>query len=591
MTTASLGPFGRYQLLDVLARGAVGEVFRAHDSATGRVVALTVLPAQLTEDDEYVQRFRREVHAAAELNDPHVVPVHHFGEIDGRLYVDMELIEGHDLAGLIAAGGRLHPRRAIAIVEQVASALDSAHRAGLAHRDVNPTNIVVAANDSACLTGFGIAPNGAGPRDDIYALTCVLFECLTGQRPYPGAAPSTIWPDLPPALDTVIARGMAETYQTATELAASARASLTNAATRPPPSRRLRLTRYLVALMAVLMCASLVVVLLLGHRPSPDRIAREGGTRVRLTAVAPDGSKPNQDTLSQAERVITARVHGLVTGGQVAVDGNRVVVTVPGHDSGELRDIGSLGRLYLRPVVHSIPAQPSQPGQQPSTPPNNDRVAQERQLRQSTSQALQMLALQYQATRCGKDDALAGNDDPKLPLVTCSQDASTAFILGPSILGNDQIDSATSNFSKSGIGYVVDLKFKADAAQTWADYTAAHIGTQVAFTLDSEVVRAPSINEAISGDRTQISGGNPPFTAQTARQLANVLNYRPLPLKFVASPPETIPPQPHSDPSDLASDLMHPPGWMIAAAFGVLLSLICALVCLSVPGIRRHLRF
>jgi preprotein translocase subunit SecD len=611
--------FGRYQLLDVLGRGGVGEVFRAQDSATYGIVAIKVLPPHLTQDPDYLQRFSREMHAAAGLNDPHVVPIHNYGEIEGRLYVDMRLIEGPDLGTLIAAGGRLHPLRAVAIIEQVASALDSAHRVGLVHRDVKPSNILVTGlvtgGDFAYLTDFGIAPTFTGtadPRADIYSLTCVLYESLTGQRPNPGDAPSTICPDLPRTLDAVIARGMAENpeqrYQTATELASAARAALTVpwqagppvmvAAARPnlpPPSVGLRLTRYLVALAAVLIGAYLVIVSLAGHKLPAHSIAKEGGTRIRLTALTPDRSTPHPDTLSQAEQIIAARVHGLISGSQVVVDGNSVVVTVPGSNSDELRDIGSTGRLSLRPVLNSIPAQqtPGQPGQQPSDPRKNlaARIAQEKQLRQSTSQGLQFLALQYQATRCGKDDVLAGNDDPTLPLVTCSQDRAAAYLLAPSILGNDQIDTAISTFEQKNGQYVVDLKFKTDAAQTWANYTSTHIGTQVAFTLDSEVVSAPQIREAIPGGRTQISGGNPPFTAETARHLANVLNYRPLPLKFVGSPPETIPPQANSDPTELLSNLLSPPAWVVAAAIGVLLILLCVLLCLSVPRIRSRLSF
>jgi preprotein translocase subunit SecD len=580
-----------------LGRGGVSQVFRAHDNATGRIVAIKVLPAQLTEDVEYLHRFRHEVQAAAELNDPHVVPIHHYGEIEGRLYVDMALIDGQDLGAVIATGGRLHPLRAVAIVEQVTSALDHAHRAGLVHRDINPTNILVTPGDVAYLTDFGIAgvaPTGSDPRADSYALTCVLYECLTGTRPHPGAVPSTICPGLPPAVDAVIARGMAGNYYTATELAADLAAARTalaaTAATPRPPSLGLRLTRYVVALLALLIGAALVIVLVAGHKPPPNSIASDGGTRIKLTAVTPDGSPPSHDTLSQAQQVIAARVNGLRPGAQVVVDGNGVLVTVPGHDSDELRDIGAIGQLYLRPVLHSIPAQPSEPGRQPSVPPDNvaDRVAQEKQFRQSTSEGVQMLALQYQATRCRRDDALAGNDDPTLPLVTCSQDRAAAYLLAPSILGNDQIDTATSDFEKNSGQYVINLKFKTDAAQTWADYTAAHIGTQVAFTLDSAVASAPQINETIPGGRTQISGGNPPFTADTARHLANVLNYRPLPLKFVGSPPEYTPPQAHSDPTDLTSNLVHPPAWVIAGAVGVLLILLTVLLCLSVPGIRRR---
>ncbi len=104
-------PFGRYRLLELLGRGGMGEVWRAHDTATGRVVALKLLPPHLAEDEVFQERFRREAYAAAALNEPHAIPIHNFGEIDGRLYVDMRLVEGRDL-GAILADGPLGARRA-----------------------------------------------------------------------------------------------------------------------------------------------------------------------------------------------------------------------------------------------------------------------------------------------------------------------------------------------------------------------------------------------------------------------------------------------------------------------------------------------
>ena len=102
--------FGHYQLLDVLGRGGMGQVFRAYDATTDRIVALKVLPTHLAEDAEFQERFRREARIAASLNDPHVVPIHSYGEIDGRLYVDMWLIEGRDLVEYMREnGGRLSP--------------------------------------------------------------------------------------------------------------------------------------------------------------------------------------------------------------------------------------------------------------------------------------------------------------------------------------------------------------------------------------------------------------------------------------------------------------------------------------------------
>ncbi|MBV8966080.1 MAG: serine/threonine protein kinase [Mycobacteriaceae bacterium] len=277
-------PFGRYRLIDLLGRGGMGEVWKAFDTATQRVVAVKVLPAQLAADPVFEQRFRREAFTAASLSEPHVVPIHNFGEIDGRLYVDMRLIEGEDLQHVLAEGP-LDAARAVKVIEQVASALNAAHRAGLVHRDVKPSNILLAEDDFAYLIDFGIA-RGAGETgltgtgnvigtwpymaperfstgrsdksSDIYALACVLYECLTAKRPFPGESveqqiaghlttppprASIARPEVTPQLDSVIATGMAkdpdQRYNSTTDLARAARAALTEPLTKPllPPDR------------------------------------------------------------------------------------------------------------------------------------------------------------------------------------------------------------------------------------------------------------------------------------------------------------------------------------------------------------------
>jgi serine/threonine protein kinase len=275
-------PFGRYRLIERIGRGGMGEVWRAYDTETQRVVAVKVLSANLADDPTFVQRFRREALAAAGLNDPHVIPIHHFGEIDGRLYVDMRLINGRDLQTIIAEGV-LEPARAVAIVEQIASALHDAHRIGLVHRDVKPSNILVTPRDFAYLIDFGIASaagesrmtgtgsvigtwaymaperlsSGQGdPRSDTYALACVLHECLTGSQPFPGTSieqqigghlglqaprPSALRRGLPVQLDGVIAIGMAKNpdlrYSTPIEMAAAARAAITQPTATSGPTR------------------------------------------------------------------------------------------------------------------------------------------------------------------------------------------------------------------------------------------------------------------------------------------------------------------------------------------------------------------
>jgi eukaryotic-like serine/threonine-protein kinase len=267
--------FGRYQLLELIGRGTTGRVFRAVNTeatVTNEVVALKVLAPELTENAAFVEQFGRDVPAAAGLNNRHVVPIHNFGEIDGRLYVDMRLIEGSNLGRLIRnEGGRILPARAVAIIEQVATALDGAHRAGLVHRDVKPSNILLASRDFVYLTDFGMARSaadtatssmghvpgaymsperfsGAGDsRSDIYSLACVLHKCLTGQQPFPGDTleeqraghltappprPSTFSPAIAPTFNAVLAAGMAKSpsarYQTASQFAEAARAALDN---------------------------------------------------------------------------------------------------------------------------------------------------------------------------------------------------------------------------------------------------------------------------------------------------------------------------------------------------------------------------
>jgi serine/threonine protein kinase len=119
-------------------------------------VAIKTLPAQYSDDPTFQQRFRREAQAAARLNSPHVIPIHDYGEIDERLYVTMRLVEGRDLQAVIT-DGPLQPLRAVRIIEQVAKALHAAHKVGLVHRDVKPSNVLLDEDDFAYLIDFGIA--------------------------------------------------------------------------------------------------------------------------------------------------------------------------------------------------------------------------------------------------------------------------------------------------------------------------------------------------------------------------------------------------------------------------------------------------
>lgn len=266
--------FGPYRLLRLLGRGGMGEVYEAEDLRKRRVVALKLISPQFSGNPMFRARMQREAEEAGRLTEPHVVPIHDYGEIDGQLYLDMRFIEGTDLATLLKRVGPLSPPRAVAIVRQIAAALDAAHANGVTHRDVKPENILVTPRDFAYLVDFGIARAAADPgltqtgttmgtydymaperfsgdevthRADIYSLACVLTECLTGAPPYraesiervigghltaPTPRPSLLRPGrVPAAFDHVIATGMAKNpqqrYRSAGDLAEAANDALT----------------------------------------------------------------------------------------------------------------------------------------------------------------------------------------------------------------------------------------------------------------------------------------------------------------------------------------------------------------------------
>ena len=266
--------FGPYQLMRLLGRGGMGEVYEAEDTRKRRVVALKLISEQYSNDPVFLARMQREADTAARLTEPHVVPIHDYGEINGTFYVDMRLINGISLRTILMRYGPMSPGRAVAIVSQIAAALEAAHSSGVTHRDVKPENILITGDDFAYLMDFGIARGAADPgltqtglamgtynyiaperfsadevtyRADIYSLACVLAECLTGSPPYradsvervigahlmqPPPRPSQLRPGrVPTALDQVIARGMAknpeERYRSAGELSRAAHEALT----------------------------------------------------------------------------------------------------------------------------------------------------------------------------------------------------------------------------------------------------------------------------------------------------------------------------------------------------------------------------
>jgi hypothetical protein len=219
-TTAAPLLAGRYQLLDHLGQGGMGAVFRARDRNLGRDVAVKILPAGKLTDSEAVARFRREALALARLSHPGIVQAHDSGQDGDQHFLVMELVEGRSLAAVLAEQGKVSPTRAADIGHQAARALGHAHRSGLVHRDVKPSNLLLLPDGTVKLLDLGLArflqdqvgdasltragagmgtpdycapeqcrnAHTAGPRADVYSLGCTLYHLIAGRVPFPGSS-------------------------------------------------------------------------------------------------------------------------------------------------------------------------------------------------------------------------------------------------------------------------------------------------------------------------------------------------------------------------------------------------------------------
>jgi len=262
---------GKYRILEELGRGGFATVYRAEDSTLGREVALKVLHPQLLTEAGWVERFHREARAIARLRHPHIVTIYEIGEAEGRLFITMDLLKLGSVQDRLAAHGRFTWAETLLLLQQVADALDYAHGEGIVHRDLKPANILLDPRTGAVLTDFGfaklvgessmslslsggvmgtpayIAPeiwDGQDPtaQSDIYALGCVVYELLTGERLFEGKTPSVVmrkhlldgpqfpagWPEGAPqgvedVLRKALAREPGERYASAGELLAALR--------------------------------------------------------------------------------------------------------------------------------------------------------------------------------------------------------------------------------------------------------------------------------------------------------------------------------------------------------------------------------
>ncbi|MCK0440534.1 protein translocase subunit SecD [Gordonia alkaliphila] len=288
-----------------------------------------------------------------------------------------------------------------------------------------------------------------------------------------------------------------------------------------------------------------------GGSPTPKLgIDLQGGTRVVLTARTDDGKAPQREQLDVARQIIEKRVDGLGVGGsEVVLNGDNIVITVPGDDGKQARALGQTARLFVRPVVPNggtelAQKQEAKPGTKPSEMTREQQSAaidEQRKLRQAPADAsaerLQELRAQMSKVNCSPEyaDPLIGHDDPKQYLVACSEDGEYVYLLEPMIIDGRDVAKAEAAQNPAG-QWVVNIDYEGDARPTWAKYTTENVGRQTAFTLDTRVLSAPGINVAILGT-TEVSGD---FTQQSATELANALRYGSLPLSFSSSEAETV---------------------------------------------------
>ena len=263
--------FAGYRLVSLIGHGGMSIVYRAEHIGLERTVALKLLSPQVSEDEDFRERFQRESKVAAALEHPNIIPIYEAGEENGVLYIAMRYVEGADLKSRLKQGGPLEEHQVVVLISQVAAALEAAHDKGLVHRDVKPANILIAAgagvegSDHAYLSDFGVVKNTAAAgftktglfvgtadyaspeqiegkpldaRADIYSLGCVTYEALTATPTYekdsevammyahllePPPKLTEKRPDLPPEVDEVIAKAVAKSkedrYERPTEFA------------------------------------------------------------------------------------------------------------------------------------------------------------------------------------------------------------------------------------------------------------------------------------------------------------------------------------------------------------------------------------
>ncbi|SHN73186.1 preprotein translocase subunit SecD [Geodermatophilus obscurus] len=340
------------------------------------------------------------------------------------------------------------------------------------------------------------------------------------------------------------------------------------------------------------------LVFLTGDTRTPQLgLDLRGGTTVTLAAATPDGQAPDPTELELARQIIEQRVNGLgVAEAEVVTEGDsNIVISVPGDDGEQARELGQTAQLRFRPVIQgpepatpaaeetpagesaapADPATPSDPAApaDPATP--SDGAVADPSLPEPGAPPVtqEQAAAEYATLTCDPEDTTPEVDLPESYVAACTEDGSAKYLLGPAIIEGTQVADASAGTQQGTGEWVVLLDFDRDAEATWAAYTAANVGNNVAFTLDGRVISAPTIQVAITSNPTTISGS---FDQESAEELANQLRYGALPLTFTQATAQSIS-------TELGAEQLQ--AGLIAGAIGIALVFLYALLYYRLLGL------
>ncbi|TYP84959.1 protein translocase subunit SecD [Blastococcus xanthinilyticus] len=325
-----------------------------------------------------------------------------------------------------------------------------------------------------------------------------------------------------------------------------------------------------------------------------------GGTTVTLAARTPDGEAPAQEDLELARRIIEQRVNGLgVAEAEVVTEGDsNIVISVPGDDGEQARELGATAQLRFRPVIEGpapaaaaeeAPAEETEGAEtadgsaegdtaeetDPAAPTDADDAVEAPELPDPDAPPVtqEEAAAEFATLTCETENVTGDIDRPESFVAACSEDGTAKYLLGPTIIEGTEIDDATAGTEQSDGSWVVLLDFQSDGLATWAGYTSANVGSSVAFTLDGRVVSAPRINSAITTNPTTITGQ---FDQESATELANQLRYGALPLTFTQATAQSIS-------TELGAEQLE--AGLIAGALGIALVFVYALFYYRLLGL------